>query len=296
MNEILTGAAIMAGLGLLFGTILALSYRFLKVQEDPRIDEVEEMLPGSNCGACGEPGCRALAEKVVGGAVAPAKCTVSSKDKIEMIAEYLGVEAGEGRQAGGPPPLRRRPRPGVAGGLLRGHVELPCRPPGRRRRARVLVGLPGALRLRRRLHLRRHGDERPAAARGRRRQVHRLRRLRRRLPARSLRPDADHPQAGRAVRRAARGRGGAADLPGGVRRLRPLRRRRGAGPDPHGEQPAGGRLRRRRRAGRAVGHLALPDRGDPLGGRRAVPGAPRSGARRRTGSGPDSEHGERMYA
>ncbi len=96
MNEILTGAAIMAGLGLLFGTILALSYRFLKVQEDPRIDEVEEMLPGSNCGACGEPGCRALAEKVVGGAVAPAQCTVSSKDAIERIAEYLGVEAGEG--------------------------------------------------------------------------------------------------------------------------------------------------------------------------------------------------------
>jgi Na+-translocating ferredoxin:NAD+ oxidoreductase RNF subunit RnfB len=98
MTEILTAAAVMAGLGLLFGTILALSYRFLKVEEDPRIDEVEEMLPGSNCGACGEPGCRALAEKLVAGVAQPAKCTVSSPDGIEHIAEYLGVEAGEGVQ------------------------------------------------------------------------------------------------------------------------------------------------------------------------------------------------------
>lgn len=95
MTEILTAAGVMAGLGLVFGTILALSYRFLKVQEDPRIEEVEGMLPGSNCGACGEPGCRALAEKIVDGVVAPSKCTVSSPSGIEAIADFLGVEAGE---------------------------------------------------------------------------------------------------------------------------------------------------------------------------------------------------------
>jgi len=95
MNEIATAALIMAGLGLVFGTILALSYRFLKVQEDPRIEDVEGMLPGSNCGACGEPGCRALAEKIVAGAVAPSKCTVSSPSGIETIADFLGIDAGE---------------------------------------------------------------------------------------------------------------------------------------------------------------------------------------------------------
>jgi electron transport complex protein RnfB len=88
-------AAVMAGLGLLFGAVLAVAYRFLKVEEDPRIEAVEAMLPGSNCGACGEPGCRALAEKVVGGAVAPSKCTVSAPDRIERIADYLGVDAGK---------------------------------------------------------------------------------------------------------------------------------------------------------------------------------------------------------
>lgn len=96
MSEILTAAAIMGGLGLAFGAVLAFAHRFLRVEEDPRLERVVEMLPGSNCGACGEPGCRALAEKLVGGAVAPSKCTVSSRLGIEAIAELLGVEAGEG--------------------------------------------------------------------------------------------------------------------------------------------------------------------------------------------------------
>jgi Na+-translocating ferredoxin:NAD+ oxidoreductase RNF subunit RnfB len=94
VSEIALAAAIMAGLGLAFGLALAFADRFLKVAEDPRLEAVAAMLPGSNCGACGEPGCRALAEKVVAGAVVPAKCTVSSRAQIEAIAEYLGVDAG----------------------------------------------------------------------------------------------------------------------------------------------------------------------------------------------------------
>ncbi|MCF6352342.1 MAG: RnfABCDGE type electron transport complex subunit B [Cyclobacteriaceae bacterium] len=92
-GDILIPLAILAGLGLLFGVILSLAYKQFKVFEDPRIDMVEEMLPNSNCGACGEPGCRAFAEKVVNENTNPAKCTVSSDDGITKIADYLGVEA-----------------------------------------------------------------------------------------------------------------------------------------------------------------------------------------------------------
>ena len=95
MNSILSAALIMGGLGLFFGVILAIAYRFLQVSEDPRIEKVETMLPGSNCGACGEPGCRGLAEKIVGGGAAPSKCTVSNAERIELIADFLGVDAGE---------------------------------------------------------------------------------------------------------------------------------------------------------------------------------------------------------
>jgi RnfABCDGE-type electron transport complex B subunit len=94
MQGILTAAAVMGGLGLLFGAILALAYRFLRVPEDPRIDQVEALLPASNCGACGEAGCRALAQKIVGGERAPSACTVSNAERRDAIAELLGVDAG----------------------------------------------------------------------------------------------------------------------------------------------------------------------------------------------------------
>jgi len=93
LNEILIAISILTGLGLLFAIILAVAYKLLRVEEDPRIDQIEDMLPHANCGACGEPGCRVFAEKVVGNEVNPAKCTVSSLARINEIAAFLGVSA-----------------------------------------------------------------------------------------------------------------------------------------------------------------------------------------------------------
>lgn len=95
MQSAAVAVGIMTGLGLLFAALLALAYRFLKVEEDPRIEAVEDRLPASNCGACGEPGCRAFAEKLVAGELEPSACTVSSGEAIAGIAGLLGVEAGE---------------------------------------------------------------------------------------------------------------------------------------------------------------------------------------------------------
>lgn len=86
---------IVGGVGLLFGTLIALAHSKLWVYEDPRIDTVAGMLPGANCGACGFPGCRGFAEAAVRGEVQPAKCTVSNQDAREEIASYLGVAAGQ---------------------------------------------------------------------------------------------------------------------------------------------------------------------------------------------------------
>jgi len=92
---IISALAFMGGLGIVLAAVLALANKKLHVQEDPRIDEVEGMLPGTNCGACGSPGCRAFAEACVGGNANPSKCTVSSRDMVAFIAGYLGVEVGE---------------------------------------------------------------------------------------------------------------------------------------------------------------------------------------------------------
>ena len=94
MSGILMAATLMGGLGLGLAAILALASRLLAVPEDPRIAAVEQMLPGNNCGACGEPGCRAFAEKVVSGQARPGRCTPSPASGVEAIAEFLGVDAG----------------------------------------------------------------------------------------------------------------------------------------------------------------------------------------------------------
>lgn len=92
---IVTAVVAIAGLTFLLASMLIIANRKLHVAEDPRIDAVEEMLPHSNCGACGFPGCRPFAEALVAGDALPGKCTVSSDEGRRAIADYLGVSVGE---------------------------------------------------------------------------------------------------------------------------------------------------------------------------------------------------------
>lgn len=94
MNEYVIAAMIMGGMGVALAAVLAVADRKLFVYEDPRIDEVEALLPKANCGACGCAGCRSFAEKAVLGEIAPGKCTVNSQENIVAIAELLKVDAG----------------------------------------------------------------------------------------------------------------------------------------------------------------------------------------------------------
>jgi electron transport complex protein RnfB len=94
ISAALGSSLILGGLGLAFAAVIALAHRRFKVEEDPRIDALASMLPGSNCGACGSAGCRAFAENLVAGTKQPANCTVMDSDGIASVAQYLGVDAG----------------------------------------------------------------------------------------------------------------------------------------------------------------------------------------------------------
>lgn len=89
---------IAVGFMALFGSLLSLllvaANKRLYVHEDPRIDAVEEMLPHTNCGACGTAGCRQFAEKLIKGEVNPAQCTVNAESMGKAIAQFLGVSLG----------------------------------------------------------------------------------------------------------------------------------------------------------------------------------------------------------
>ncbi|HET9984881.1 MAG TPA: (Fe-S)-binding protein [Longimicrobiales bacterium] len=95
MGVILGSMAILGGVGVAFGILIALAYRKLRVREDPRIDGVVELLPNNNCGACGFPGCRGFAEALVRKVAAPAGCTVMNTEQRSDVAAYLGVDVGE---------------------------------------------------------------------------------------------------------------------------------------------------------------------------------------------------------
>ena len=81
-------------LTLLLSTLLVLGSYWLHVEDDPRVEAVEAMLPHTNCGGCGYPGCRAFAAAVVAGDAVPAACTVGTPDDHLRIAVFLGIGAG----------------------------------------------------------------------------------------------------------------------------------------------------------------------------------------------------------
>lgn len=93
--DVLIPIITMGTLGCLFATGLAIAYRKLRVEEDPKVVKINEILPQANCGACGYSGCRAFAEAVVSGNAEATGCPVGGEDVALQIAETLGVEAGE---------------------------------------------------------------------------------------------------------------------------------------------------------------------------------------------------------
>lgn len=94
LQALFIAVIVMVALGGVLSAILAIANKKLYVYEDPRINKVEDLLPSANCGACGFPGCRVFAEKVVEGESTPGKCTVSSPEEREVIADLLGIDVG----------------------------------------------------------------------------------------------------------------------------------------------------------------------------------------------------------
>ena len=65
---------VLGGLAVFFACGLALASRIFAVKVDPRVEQIEEVLPGANCGGCGFPGCANYAAAVVSGKAAASAC------------------------------------------------------------------------------------------------------------------------------------------------------------------------------------------------------------------------------
>ena len=95
MNIALVSIISVGVLGALLGVVIGLVAKAFAVEVDERIEGVEDLLPGANCGGCGYAGCADFAKGVVAERAAPDQCPVCSADDISKIADYLGIVAEE---------------------------------------------------------------------------------------------------------------------------------------------------------------------------------------------------------
>jgi electron transport complex protein RnfB len=94
LTVILLAGATMVGLAVVMSYILGWANQAFAVEVDPRVEKVNEALPGANCGGCGYVGCGEYAEAVVAGngEVACTLCAPGGESCAQAIADILGLE------------------------------------------------------------------------------------------------------------------------------------------------------------------------------------------------------------
>lgn len=87
--DIALPALILAGIGFVLGLLISAVSKAFYVEEDPSIEEVVELLPRYNCGACGYPGCKEMASALLNKEAKPALCKPMKKDDLPPLEAYL---------------------------------------------------------------------------------------------------------------------------------------------------------------------------------------------------------------
>ncbi len=87
----LSALLFLLALGVISGILLGIASKAFYVYEDPRIEQVENCLPGANCGGCGYAGCGAAAGAVVGGKAEPDVCIAGGNDVAQAVAAVMGM-------------------------------------------------------------------------------------------------------------------------------------------------------------------------------------------------------------
>jgi len=93
--EIIIAIALLGGLSVLFGLILAAASKVFYVETDPRLEKLNDCLPCANCGGCGYAGCSSYAEAVLNGEAPIDKCASGGNESAQAMAAIMGVEAVE---------------------------------------------------------------------------------------------------------------------------------------------------------------------------------------------------------
>ena len=93
MLEAILPAVLTTGLvGLTAAVVLVVVSKLFVVEENPLVEQVNELLPGANCGGCGYAGCQGLAQALVETRDPDLGCPLCDKESTERIGELLGIE------------------------------------------------------------------------------------------------------------------------------------------------------------------------------------------------------------
>jgi len=92
-------ALVIGGIGVIAALGLGVAAKIFAVYVDPKINAVQDLLPGANCGGCGFTGCAAAASAIVKGKVGANVCVAGGAEIGQAIAKLLGVSVGEGEVA-----------------------------------------------------------------------------------------------------------------------------------------------------------------------------------------------------
>ena len=92
MDAILIAVLALLGLAVAFGALLGYASIRFKVEGNPIVDQIDSLLPQTQCGQCSYPGCRPYAEAIANGETIN-KCPPGGESTIQALADLLDVEA-----------------------------------------------------------------------------------------------------------------------------------------------------------------------------------------------------------
>lgn len=91
LHPVVTAMVALAGLAGFIGLLLGFAQVHFHVQGDPLVEKIDHLLPQTQCGQCGHPGCRPYAEAIAAGE-AINKCPPGGEATIQALADLLGRE------------------------------------------------------------------------------------------------------------------------------------------------------------------------------------------------------------
>jgi Na+-translocating ferredoxin:NAD+ oxidoreductase subunit B len=88
----LAALLVMIGLALALGAVLGYSSIRFRVEGDPLVDKIDAILPQTQCGQCGYPGCKPYAQAIASGEADINQCPPGGEAGVRALADLLGVE------------------------------------------------------------------------------------------------------------------------------------------------------------------------------------------------------------